>query len=125
MIGAALCFAATLTACSGGEDADVADAGDTRPLSAASTIYHAKQCAVCHPLDGTDSMAGPGLAGIHAVWNEDDLTEFLMDPPAYLAKSQRLNELVARYPMPMPVPQGVSEEDANLMARWLLAGRPK
>jgi mono/diheme cytochrome c family protein len=125
---ATLFVAALATACS--QEAPPASnnaAADDRPLTAAAPIYASMQnaCAVCHGPDGAGGPMGPSLDGIEADWNEADLVSFIRDPVPWLGKSARLNEVHSRYPVGMTPPKDMSDKDAALLARWLLAGRPK
>lgn len=105
----------------------VATGTDTRPVTAGAAVYTtgSYMCVVCHGRNGEGGPMGPSLDGLEADWNEQDLASFLIDPLAWLPKSARLNEIHSRYPQGMPKPNGLSQADAALLARWLLAGRPQ
>jgi cytochrome c553 len=128
---AAVLVAALVAACS--NEAPPANAGgsggaaDTRPLTEAAALYahQTLMCSICHGADGTGGPMGPSLDGLEADWKEADLAAFLQDPVEWLGKSARLSELHSRYPQGMPKPKDLSDADASLIARWLLAGRPK
>lgn len=125
---AVVLVAALAAACSNEAPPENAGGGaDTRPLTEAATLYahQALMCAICHGADGTGGPMGPGLDGLEADWKEADLAAFLQDPVEWLGKSARLSELHSRYPQGMPKPKDLSDADASLIARWLLAGRPK
>ncbi|MEZ5979095.1 MAG: c-type cytochrome [Planctomycetota bacterium] len=126
----AILVAATLASC--GDDTKASGGGSNGPTAALTAaqrsemnqLYSAKQCVMCHPADGSGSQLGPGLTGIEEDWNEADLTAFLLDPPGGVAASARLTDLASGYQMHMPKP-AITAEQAALMARWLLAGRPQ
>lgn len=123
--------AITAAACGGGGDEGATDAGSEpseRPLSDAVALYSGgtqPTCQTCHGTNGAGAMMGPSIDALADHWDTDTLTAFLLDPPAHMAESQRLNELASRYPMPMPKPSGFTESDARVLARWLLAGMPR
>jgi mono/diheme cytochrome c family protein len=77
-------------------------------------------CPRCHGPDRQGTKDAPPLQSLRYVWTAEQLVAYLADPPAYIKKDPRLQELAAKYKTPMPSFASLDEPARRELAGWLL-----
>lgn len=112
-----------LGACSSGDDSGSSAPKDGAPfdLEAATALYAASGCTMCHGADGAGGMMGPELRGLGQHWTRPDLARFIADPAPFLAEDARIAQQAAQYQMPMQPQPDLAEADREQLAALVLS----
>ena len=90
-------------------------------LAQGPALYAENRCAECHGHDREGSELAPALRKLDEVWNEENLTRFLMDPRDSMARHPGVDGLQTTYPDDMPgLGPGTPESEARLLALFLI-----
>lgn len=92
------------------------------PGASGAEIYRLQNCANCHGEEREGTRRGPPLAGLRANWNAERLAEYLVDPPAMVARDARLVAYDEQYgSSDMGRYDNLDLGQRSTLAAWLLA----
>jgi cytochrome c len=105
-----------LVAWSCGQTAFAAPALSAKEAAAAHDIAKSNGCLSCHAID--EKIVGPAYTKVATKYASDS------DAVASLAQSIRNGSSGKWGRIPMPAHASMSQEDINLLARWVLSTKP-
>jgi mono/diheme cytochrome c family protein len=103
-------------------DATAAPASAGSEVSNVLELYRDQGCPVCHGdrAEGVED-AGPALDDLAGYWNVERLSSYLEDPDAFRVANPDFDERRdASFRLDMPAYDGLTEEQREDLARWLL-----
>lgn len=121
---------ASLVACGGGGGTEPAAPAEAEPVvsseadaTEAVAVFQEEACTICHGEMG-EGMAGvgPALQGLAPYWNEERLVAYLQDPEGFRAGNTDFEDRRdEQFELEMPAFDHLSDEQLQLLARWLMA----
>ena len=84
-------------------------------------LFREQNCIVCHGPDGGGTKLGPNLRDKKAHWTRETLAGYIANPPAHVAKDERLKEQATHYSLPMTSYPGLTLEQRLALAEHVLA----
>lgn len=78
-------------------------------------LFNTKACMACHALDDSQRV-GPGMAAVQARYADEDLDEIVATLAGYIKNGNAGNW----GQIPMPANAAISEEQAEILARWVM-----
>jgi mono/diheme cytochrome c family protein len=92
------------------------------PGASGAEIYRLQNCANCHGEEREGTRRGPPLAGLRSYWDAERLAEYLVDPPAVVARDKRLAAYDEQYgSSDMGRYDNLDLAQRSTLAAWLLA----
>ena len=88
-------------------------------VARARALFDDGGCAVCHGDAGEELDSGPPLTGLAEYWDVERLAAYVRDPSEFRQAPRDLDAGV-EYEAEMPAYDYLSEEELQLLARWLL-----
>jgi len=77
------------------------------------------KCFTCHGNDLEGARMGPSLANVTSNWEKADLVSYFKNPKAFL-NTPRMAVLKEKYSKEMPAQEGMSSEELDALAEYLL-----
>ena len=78
------------------------------------------RCYTCHGNNLNGTGMGPSLANVNANWKKEDLVNYFKNPSAFM-NIPRMAKLKENYNSVMPAQPGLSQEELEALADYLLS----
>ena len=91
-------------------------------IEQAKAVYEDQSCGICHGDTADGGDIGPALSNMTPYWDVERLIAYLREPDAFREANPDFEERRDRAydEMEMPAYDMLPDEDARVLARWLL-----